>query len=173
MSSGIISLFIGTLAKLGADLDITGSKKARIAFQESFKRALQDIQSNTLRSIHARKDYASYMGENVLLGQQASSLAKSRIGVAGTAPVSFQTIMERFDRQRDGFRLETQEALAKLMTQKKSSFSAQEKGFDYGNAIFGGLSTLAEFMNSLAQINQGENSGGPMTPTGPSEKWSF
>ena len=155
----LVSLIGSTAIKLADDFDIFGKKQKRIDHQEIIKRELQNIQMRALKSLHARRDYASYVSENIILGQQASSLSKSRIGVAGTAPPSFQTIMERFDREREGNKLQYQETMTKLAVQRQSSYIAQKEGFDFGNSVLGGLSTLADFANGLSRLGGSEDSG--------------
>ena len=148
---GGLLLSLGTF--LADEFDWFGSKQKEIDFKEGFRQALQEIQFRTLQALHARKDFALSRNENLMLGQHASSLAKSRLGVAGTALSTFESILEQFDRAREGHRLEYQEQVAKLSVQRMTSLEAQRRGIPFSDSMLGGLGAIAQFATDLSKVD--------------------
>jgi len=103
------------------DFEQDNVKRARVRQREQFNQALIKIQKNALGSKFAMENYQNLMQENVALGVYASSLSKSRIGVAGTAPPGITAIQTQYQQQRDVLLLQQTEQLAKLQLSELSS----------------------------------------------------
>ena len=88
---------------------------------ELFSQALIDVQENAIKSKTSFDMYNIQMNENIALGSYASSLSKSRIGVAGTTNAGLQSISHRYDMQRSSTLLMEAEQIAKLQLNKLSS----------------------------------------------------
>ena len=103
----------GTAIDWGSKVISDNEKRKSLRIKEMFHQNLIKVQKTALQSQFARQNFQSVMNENLALGGFASSLSKSRIGVAGTAPVGLQTIMQRYDFERDGYALMINEQTAK------------------------------------------------------------
>lgn len=135
----------GFLSQVGGGFLSPHNKTQQIRLIEKFKRASQAIQFQTLKALNARQNYSAYVNENIVSGKMASSLSKANIGVSGTAHPAFETILQKYDRERDSFKLQYQEQTAKLAVQRQSSYVASETGADFTGAFINSLTALARF----------------------------
>ena len=149
MAAPLLLAGAGLVAQLLGRLQDTGNRADQIRHRERFSNTLRDIQEASLQAQHARRNYALTQSENIAYGQQAASMSASRMGVAGTASATFQTVMDKYDFKRAGFALEYQEKMAKLAVERSASDVARENAFDLSNLIVGGVADTINVSNQI------------------------
>ena len=140
------------LSDLGFGIHSANKRSQQIKHQEKFRQALQDIQVEGLASVYARKEYTSSIAENVALGRQSASLAKSRIGLGGTAMPAMATIMGNYQRQRSNYYFEMKEQIAKIAAQRKSSEIAAKNSYDLGSVVQTAINSGLESAGQMWKI---------------------
>ena len=154
VAAAVAPSLIQWIFKTLGNVEDESNRAERIAHRERFAEALRDIQISSLKLQHARRNYSLSRNENIVYGRQASSMAKSRLGVAGTASESFQSVMQKYDFHRKGFETEMLNQLGKFAVERKASQIAVEKKFDMSRLILKGVADGLDAYSDIMQANR-------------------
>ena len=120
-----------------------------IRLREAYNQSLFDLNENAIKASYARNVRANMLSENITMGRQATALAKSNIGIAGTSVPAFQAVMAKTDFDNQGYELNRMTQLGRIAVSRESSEEAYRKNI-------GGWGT-AEWVGAMGDFTRAAN----------------